>query len=280
MLLFPNAKINLGLHITGKRADGYHELATVFYPVLLKDMLEIIQSDKAATNHEPPSNSTIIFTTTGLTIPGEPDKNLCVKAYHLLKKDYPELPAIKMHLHKIIPMGAGLGGGSADGAFALRLINEKFQLNVSDQQLIHYAAQLGSDCPFFIVNKPCFATGRGELLEPINLDLSDYQFVLVNPNIHLSTKWAFEQLTPAKPQADLRSIVQQPIETWKNYLHNDFEAPIAKHYPEIQSIKDTLYSNGAIYASMTGSGSTVFGIFSKTATIQLSKELNYSYHIV
>jgi 4-diphosphocytidyl-2-C-methyl-D-erythritol kinase len=280
MLLFPNAKINLGLHITGKRADGYHELATVFYPVLLKDMLEIIQSDKAVTNSAPPSNSTIIFTTTGLTIPGEPDKNLCVKAYHLLKKDYPELPAIKMHLHKIIPMGAGLGGGSADGAFALRLINEKFQLNVSDQQLIHYAAQLGSDCPFFIVNKPCFATGRGELLEPINLDLSDYQFVLVNPNIHLSTKWAFEQLTPAKPQADLRSIVQQPIETWKNNLYNDFEAPIAKHYPEIQSIKDTLYSNGAIYASMTGSGSTVFGIFSKTATIQLSKELNYSYHIV
>ncbi len=280
MLLFPNAKINLGLHITGKRADGYHELATVFYPVLLKDMLEIVQSDKAATNLAPQSNSTIIFTTTGLTIPGEPDKNLCVKAYHLLKKDYPELAAIQMHLHKIIPMGAGLGGGSADGAFALRLINQKFQLNLSDQQLIHYAAQLGSDCPFFILNKPCFATGRGELLEPINLDLSNYQFVLVNPHIHLSTKWAFEQLTPSKPQTDLRSIVQQPIETWKNNLFNDFEAPIAKHYPEIQSIKDMLYANGAIYASMTGSGSTVFGIFSKNATIQLSKEMNYSYHII
>jgi len=280
MLLFPNAKINLGLHITGKRADGYHELATVFYPVLLKDVLEIIQTDKATTNHEPHTNSTIIFTTTGLTIPGEPDKNLCVKAYHLLQKDYPELPAIKMHLHKIIPMGAGLGGGSADGAFALRLINQKFQLHLSDQQLIHYAAQLGSDCPFFILNKPCFATGRGELLEPINLDLSDYQFVLVNPNIHISTKWAFEQLTPSKPQADLRSIVQQPIESWKNNLYNDFEAPIAKHHPEIQSIKDTLYSNGAIYASMTGSGSTVFGIFSKNATIQLDKEMNYSYHII
>lgn len=280
MLLFPNAKINLGLHITGKRADGYHELATVFYPVLLKDMLEIVQSDEAATNLAPQSNSTIIFTTTGLTIPGEPDKNLCVKAYHLLKKDYPELAAIQMHLHKIIPMGAGLGGGSADGAFALRLINQKFQLNLSDQQLIHYAAQLGSDCPFFILNKPCFATGRGELLEPINLDLSNYQFILVNPHIHLSTKWAFEQLTPSKPQTDLRAIVQQPIETWKNNLSNDFEAPIAKHYPEIQSIKDMLYANGAIYASMTGSGSTVFGIFSKNATIQLSKEMNYSYHII
>lgn len=280
MLVFPNAKINLGLHITGKRADGYHELATVFYPVLLKDMLEIIQADTHTTNHEPTNNSNIIFTTTGLAIPGEPEKNLCVKAYHLLKKDFPELPAIKMHLHKIIPMGAGLGGGSADGAFALQLINQKFQLNLSDQQLIVYAAQLGSDCPFFILNKPCFATGRGELLEPINLDLSNYQFVLVNPHLHISTKWAFEQLIPSKPLIDLRSIVQQPVENWKGNLFNDFEAPIIKHHPEIQSIKDNLYESGAIYASMTGSGSTVFGIFLKNATIEFNKEMNYSFHII
>jgi glutamate synthase (NADPH/NADH) large chain len=179
MVIFPNCKINLGLHITGKRPDGFHELETAFYPVRLHDILEVITSTE------------LQFDSTGLPIPGNPDKNLCLQAYHLLKTDYPELPPVRMHLHKMIPMGAGLGGGSADGAFALRLLNEKYKLNIPTQDLIGYAAKLGSDCPFFIINQACYATGRGEILNSIQLNLSKYYFVLVNPGIHVNTKWAF-----------------------------------------------------------------------------------------
>ena len=268
MVIFPNCKINLGLHITGKIPDGFHELETVFYPVLLKDILEVVTS------------STLQFQSTGLTIPGNPETNLCLKAYHLLKADFPHLPAVQMHLHKIIPMGAGLGGGSADGAFALRLLNQKYQLNLSTEQLIDYALQLGSDCPFFILNQPCYATGRGEHLTPIQLDLSRYRFVIVHPGIHINTKWAFEQIRPSIPTKSIKEIIQLPIQDWKHYLSNDFEAPIMQNYPAIEAIKLALYKDGAIYASMSGSGSAVFGIYPTNANIQLNKQLDYRIDII
>jgi len=269
MVVFPNCKINLGLHITGKRPDGFHSLETVFYPVALTDMLEIITADAVS------------FQSTGLPIPGAADNNLCLKAYHLLKKDFPNLPPVQMHLHKNIPMGAGLGGGSADGAFALQLINNKYKLGLSTEQLIAYAAQLGSDCPFFILNQACYATGRGEILQPVSLDLSGWHFVLVNPGIHVNTKWAFEQITPGPSGKDLLAIIQSPVDEWKKSLSNDFEAPIAKAYPAIQEIKDQLHALGASYAAMTGSGSTVFGLFNKRPDASIREALTgFSTYIV
>lgn len=254
MVTFPNCKINLGLNILQKRNDGFHDLATVFYPIELKDVLEII----------PTSNITDIqFSTSGLVVDGNSADNICFKAYELLKADFPALPTIEMHLHKAIPMGAGLGGGSADGAFTLKLLNEQFHLNLSQQQLIDYALQLGSDCPFFIINQPCFATSRGEKMIPIHLDLSAYTFVIVNPGIHVNTGSAFKQITPTLPKKSIQTIIEQPIETWKHELVNDFELPVATAYPAINNIKQDLYAKGAVYASMSGSGSTVFGIFKK-----------------
>ena len=258
MVTFPNCKINLGLNILQKRNDGFHDLATVFYPIELKDVLEIIP----ARNSEQ-QKSSIQFTTSGLVVDGNSTDNICFKAYELLKADFPTLPPIEMHLHKAIPMGAGLGGGSADGAFALKMLNAKFNLNLTVQQLIDYALQLGSDCPFFIINQPCFATSRGEKMTPIHLDLSAYTFVIVNPGIHVNTAWAFKQITPSVPAKSIQQIIQQPIETWKHELVNDFELPVATTYPAIQNIKQDLYAKGAVYASMSGSGSTVFGIFKK-----------------
>jgi len=181
----------------------------------------------------------------------------------LLKRDFPLLPAVKMHLHKTIPTGAGLGGGSADGAFTLVLLNKKFNLGIAEEKLIDYALQLGSDCPFFILNRPCFATGRGEFLESIDLNLDTYSFVIVNPGIHISTAWAFQQLTPAQPGSSLREAIQQPVSRWKDLLTNDFEAAVFKHHPELLSVKATLYKSGAIYASLSGSGSCFYGIYPK-----------------
>jgi 4-diphosphocytidyl-2-C-methyl-D-erythritol kinase len=256
MLSFPNAKINLGLNIVRKRADGFHDLETVFYPVTgLRDALETV--------HGNTGDGTLNFTHTGLEIAGDTAHNLCCKAYHLLKKDFPQLPAIQMHLHKVIPMGAGLGGGSADGAFALNMLNQQFGLGLSEQQLINYALILGSDCPFFIINKACYATGRGEKLEHSSVDLSAYQLVLINPGIHVPTGWAFSQIQPTTPTHHCKEIVQQPVETWRDTLTNDFEAPVMKAYPEMQAIKEQLYQQRAVYAAMTGTGSTVYGIFSK-----------------
>ncbi|PJE47170.1 MAG: 4-(cytidine 5'-diphospho)-2-C-methyl-D-erythritol kinase [Sediminibacterium sp.] len=268
MVTFPNCKINLGLHITVKRPDGFHELETVFYPVPLKDILEVV------------SSTTLQFQSTGIDIPGNPASNLCLKAYHLLKEDFPQLPPVQMHLHKIIPMGAGLGGGSADGAFALQLLNDKYFLGLSPTQLMKYALQLGSDCPFFILNQPCYATGRGEDLTPIKLDLSGYRFVIVHPGIHINTKWAFEQIQPGLPARSIKEIIQLPIQDWKYYLSNDFESPIKQNYPAIEAIKLALYKDGAIYASMSGSGSTVFGIYPTNANIELNKQLNYRIDII
>lgn len=259
MIVFPNCKINLGLHIVGKRDDGYHNLETVFYPIPFKDALEIIP------NHNKDENE---FTATGLAVDGKPEDNLCLKAWHLLKKDFPKLPAVKIHLHKSIPMGAGLGGGSADAAFMLKMLNDHFKLDIFEERLIRFALELGSDCPFFIINKPCFATGRGELLEEVVVDLSAYKIVLINPDIHISTAWAFSQLTtrsdglkPSDRLKRLKEIIQQPIETWKDELQNDLEEPVFTSHPEIKAIKEDLYRHGAIYAAMSGSGSTVFGIF-------------------
>ncbi|MDI9364257.1 MAG: 4-(cytidine 5'-diphospho)-2-C-methyl-D-erythritol kinase [Flavobacterium sp.] len=219
--------------------------------------------------------SAVNFTSTGLPINGAESDNLCVKAYQLLKQDLPDLPTVKMHLHKVIPMGAGLGGGSADGAFALQLLNNTFQLQLTTKQLIAYALQLGSDCPFFIINKPCFATSRGEIMQPINLDLSNYQLVLVNPKIHIGTGWAFSNITPQIPTISIQHIIGQPIETWKNVLVNDFQKPAIQQYPAIGKAIHQLYQQGAVYSAMTGSGSTVFGLFSKDAKPQLPFPENY-----
>lgn len=262
MLLFPNCKINLGLRIVSKRPDGFHNLETVFYPIPFTDALEVIQSGTAQPE--------ISYSSSGNKIDGNEEDNLCIKAYRLLKKDFPDLPALKLHLHKAIPTGAGLGGGSSDAAFMLKLLNEKFQLNLSTNQLINYSLQLGSDCPFFILNKSCFATGRGELMEEINLDLSAYKIVLVNPGIHVPTGWAFSQIIPAAPAKSAKEIIRQPVNTWKNELVNDFEKPVFEKYPEIKSIKEELYQQGAVYAGMSGSGSTVFGIFQNGIKFQFN----------
>jgi 4-diphosphocytidyl-2-C-methyl-D-erythritol kinase len=274
MICFPTCKINLGLRITQKRADGFHALETVFYPLSLTDALEIISADSNA-------STPLTFTSSGLTINGSEADNLCCKAYWLLKKDYPNLPNIKMHLHKNIPMGAGLGGGSSDGAFTLTLLNQLFNLQINEQALLDYALQLGSDCPFFILNSPSFATGRGEILTPTNVNLEGYSIVVVNPGIGISTKMAFSLITPNQPSTHLPDILNLPIIAWKDALINDFEAPIFKAYPELQTIKETLYQKGAVYAAMTGTGSTVYGIFPSSIIDETSFNFpsNYFVHI-
>lgn len=268
MIVFPNGKINLGLYVHGKRSDGYHNLETVFYPVSVRDVLEIITLPYDESLESAKENQ-FCFVCSGLPVDGNINDNLCVKAYYLLKKDFPALPAVHMHLHKVIPIGAGLGGGSADGAYTLKLINEKFRLNLTTRQLIDYALQLGSDCPFFIINKPCYATGRGEVLEEIELDLSAYSFVIVSPGIHINTGQAFSAISSSAPGTrrleakNVKEIVLQPVETWKEALANDFEQVVFEEHPEVGEIKNYLYDQGALYAAMSGSGSTVFGMYSR-----------------
>jgi 4-diphosphocytidyl-2-C-methyl-D-erythritol kinase len=251
MVAFPNCKINIGLNILSKREDGYHNLQTIFFPLTIKDVVEIIEYD---------GTEEIQFSSSGIHVPGKPENNLCMKAYYLLKKDF-ALPHIQMHLHKTIPMGAGLGGGSADAAFALQLLNSKFSLNITVEKLLEYALQLGSDCPFFLINQPCLGTGRGEILEPVELNLSDYKIFVINPGIHISTSLAFSQISIGGNTEDLRQLISRPIKDWKATFINDFEKPVFEIYPEIDQIKNKLYQQGALYASMSGSGSTVYGIF-------------------
>jgi 4-diphosphocytidyl-2-C-methyl-D-erythritol kinase len=276
MLVFPNCKLNLGLRILNKREDGFHNLETVFYPLAINDALEIISS----------SGSDLEFSQTGLTVDVNESDNICIKACHLLTKDFPKLPGLKMHLHKTIPMGAGLGGGSADGAFTLQLLNTKFQLHLTQQQLINYALQLGSDCPFFIINQPCFATGRGEILEPVALDLSKYKIAIVNPGIHVNTGWAFTALANSIKenqtiqQPSLKQIITQPISEWKDHLKNDFELPVFAAHPTIEKIKTELYNMGALYAAMSGSGSTVFGIFEQVVSLNSFLQQGYFARLV
>jgi 4-diphosphocytidyl-2-C-methyl-D-erythritol kinase len=267
VIVFPNAKINLGLNIIRKRADGFHDIETVFYPVDCRDALELIPQKN--------NDSAFEFSITGLPVDDPMQNNLCVKAYELIKKDHPQVPAVKIHLHKAIPIGAGLGGGSADAAFMLQLLNDNFKLNLSTSQLLGYAIQLGSDCPFFILNKPCFATGRGEVLEDITLDLTAYEIVLVNPGIHINTGWAFSQASPSLPEKNIKEIIVQPVEKWKAELTNDFEEAVFSANPAIKNIKEELYRQGAVYASMSGSGSTVFGIFEKNAASPVFKGKDY-----
>jgi 4-diphosphocytidyl-2-C-methyl-D-erythritol kinase len=261
MIQYPHCKINLGLSIVAKRADGFHELETVFYSVALKDILEI----NPAKNNQATS-----FSNSGLAIPGDSNHNLCLKAYHLLKADFPSLPEIQMHLHKIIPMGAGLGGGSSDGTSALKILNSLFQIGLNQAQLLKYAEKLGSDCPYFLFDTPCHATGKGELLAPIDVNLSNYSIVLLHPGIHIATPWAFQQITPCKKDKLIAAIIQQPISTWQQELMNDFEAPVIHAHPFIGALKNDLYQQGAIYASMSGSGSSLYGIFEKNRKYQKS----------
>jgi 4-diphosphocytidyl-2-C-methyl-D-erythritol kinase len=257
MIVFPDCKINLGLHVLQKRSDGFHDIETVFYPVALYDGVEIISNDAAETG--------ITFQSSGLPVDVNAADNICVKAYRLLKKDHPQMGSITMHLHKVIPAGAGLGGGSADGAFTLLLLNRKFNLALSEQELIQYALQLGSDCPFFIINTPCFAKGRGEIMERISVQLGSFKTVIINPRIHIHTGWAFSRLTPIPHRTSLKGIIALPVTEWKQGLQNDFEEVVFAHYPEIETIKAQLYQAGAVYASMSGSGSTVYGLFPKDA---------------
>ena len=268
MVVFPNCKINIGLQITGKRTDGFHNLETIFIPVQIKDALEIIE---AKDEKEP-----LIYSTSGNIVEGKQEDNLCIRAYDLIKKDHPHLPNIKLHLHKTIPSGAGLGGGSADAAFTLQLLNKLFSLNISTKKFAEYALQLGSDCPFFLLNTPVFATGRGEIVEPINVDLSPYKILIVNRGIHVNTGWAFTQLDLTKTRhTNLKTAVLQPIANWKENIHNDFEIPVFSAHPEIKIIKENLYQQGALYAAMSGSGSSVFAIFEKKATPVLNFPSHY-----
>ncbi|MFY0255576.1 4-(cytidine 5'-diphospho)-2-C-methyl-D-erythritol kinase [Chitinophaga sp. 30R24] len=263
MVVFPNCKINLGLHVTRKRPDGFHDLETVFYPFPVTDALEVL------------THPSLQFASSGIDVPGDATDNLCLKAFHLLQRDFPQLTPVNIHLHKHIPIGAGLGGGSADAAFMLQLLNQKFQLGLSEAALIDYAAQLGSDCPFFILNQPCYATGRGEIMEPIQLDLSAWSFVLVHPGIHVNTGWAFKQLTPQAPVHSLTEMIQLPVAEWKEVIRNDFEAPVFRAHPVIGAIKDQLYTAGAVYAAMSGSGSAVFGIFPKNKIAGILWDTSY-----
>lgn len=275
MIVFPNCKINLGLRILRKRADGYHDLESLFYPVGIRDALEIIPL--ASYEH----SSAFPFSLSGAALQGQPTANLCVRAYKLLKKNYPDLPRVRMHLHKTIPAGAGLGGGSADAAFTLVVLNRMFRLGISTEQLLAYAAELGSDCPFFILNKPCLAGGRGEKLEEIPLSLKGYRIMLVNPGIHIETAMAFVQIIPAIPERSIRDIIRNlPFERWKDELFNDFEKAIFPRHTVIADIKDELYRQGAVFASMSGSGSTVYGFFPPGTTPASSFPSHYFTRVV
>jgi len=249
MVSFPGCKINLGLHVIRKRPDGYHDLETCFYPVPWQDILEIVPAEAMA------------FTSSGIAIPGAEADNLCLRAYHLLKADF-NLPPVHIHLHKILPMGAGLGGGSSDGAHTLRTLNSVFSLGLSAEELAGYAARIGSDCAFFIYETPQLGTGRGEILEPIAVVLKGKYLLLVKPDIHVSTAEAYSGVVPREPGYDLRNVLEnQAVETWKDVVRNDFEYSVFSKYPVIGQIKQALYEAGAVYAAMSGSGATVFGVF-------------------
>lgn len=259
MVTFPPCKINLGLHVTRKRADGYHELETCFYPVPWTDVLEVIKADRFA------------FTASGTPIPGNADQNLCVKAYEVLKTEY-DLSPVSIHLHKIIPTGAGLGGGSSDSAYVLRSLNSLFSLNLSQNELMKFGSLLGSDCAFFVQDEPMVGTGRGEILTKSSVSLKGKYLVMVKPDIHVSTADAYGGIKPAVPDKSLLEIISRPLHTWKDSLKNDFEPSVFSRHPQLKEIKEQLYNSGALYASMSGSGSTIFGLFDKE--INLKAEFN------
>lgn len=269
MIVFPPCKINLGLQVRHKRPDGFHELATIFYPIPFTDALEIIR-------HPDADAPAISFQSTGIPVEGDPAQNLCVRAAELIRDRFPNVPPILMHLHKVIPTGAGLGGGSSDGAHTLMLLKRLFDLPLEDSELHEMALRLGSDCPFFLEGKPVLAFGRGEEFEPINLSLSGYQLVLIHPGIHVSTANAFKQLNRGAAHNEVlypfSTIIQQPVNDWPTALINDFEIPVFEQHPLIGQLKAMLYRMGASYASMSGSGSAVFGIFPPNASISLEAD--------
>jgi len=255
MILYPPAKINIGLLIIEKRSDGFHNIETVFYPIPLCDILTV-ETAKTGTTQK------ISFSCDGIEIPvgKDPYDNLCCKAYHLLDADY-NLPPVNIHLHKAIPVGAGLGGGSSDAAYTLQALNHLFQLKIPFEELTQYASQLGSDCTFFLYGSPAFGAGKGDRLEPARLSLTGYHILLVKQPVFVNTADAYSSVTPQKIQRHLRDMLQAPVSEWRHTVFNDFEASMFKKFPEIGRIKERLYSEGAVYASMSGSGSTVYGIF-------------------
>ncbi|MCF8297260.1 MAG: 4-(cytidine 5'-diphospho)-2-C-methyl-D-erythritol kinase [Saprospiraceae bacterium] len=256
MINYPNCKINLGLSVTEKRTDGFHNIETIFYPVGLCDILEIIVSP----------NNRLVFQASGLEIDGDANENLCVKAFELLKWKL-NIPEVHIHLHKIIPFGAGLGGGSADAAFTIKLLNELHFLSLSEEEQINFAKKLGADCAFFIKNKPLFAFGKGDEFEDIEIDLKGYYIVIVKPDISVNTSLAYSQIKAQKPELSIKDAIKKPIKEWKDCLKNDFEKVVFEEYPEIKKIKTELYESGAVYASMSGSGSAVYGLFDEKPEI-------------
>lgn len=251
MLCFPNAKINLGLNIVEKRPDGFHNIETVFYPIPLCDALEIAESD---------SNQQYEFSASGIPIEIDPSENIVIKAFDLMASKF-DIPPTAIHLHKNIPFGAGLGGGSADAAYMIKMLNDFYSLGLSSQELEEYAIKIGSDCPVFIKNKAVFAEGKGEIFSSIQIDLKDYYLVLIKPDIHISTPEAYAGVSPKKPQKSVKELINLPIEDWKETIFNDFEDSIFPNHPELQTLKEELYESGAIYAAMSGSGSSMFGIY-------------------
>lgn len=262
MILYPNAKINIGLKVIRKRPDGFHDIETIFYPVRHPvDILEIVESDKVSVHEY------------GLDFPGKPEDNICLKAYQLLKRDF-NLPPVAIYLHKNIPVGAGMGGGSSDASHTIIALDKMFGLNLTHDQKIQYASALGSDCPFFIINKPMLGKGRGEILSPVEIpDLSGYVIKLLFPPYFVSTAQAYKGIISREQKesegvefADtepLSKLVQLPVEKWKDFISNDFETTVFAHIPQLKRYKEELYSQGALYASMSGSGSSMFGIFKK-----------------
>lgn len=258
MLVYPNAKINLGLNIVEKRPDGYHNLETLFYPIGLSDALEIIF---------PESSEEYIWQSSGIDVDCPPEKNLCIKALKVLREEASkrgkEMPCVGLHLHKVVPTGAGLGGGSSDAAFVMKHVNGLLELGFSEDELERMSARIGADCPFFIRNKAQYATGIGDILTPYETDLSKYHMILVKPQVAVPTKIAYSKVKPRKPEIGITEILKRPISEWRDLLVNDFEESVFAEYPIVAEIKKKLYDSGAIYASMSGSGSSVFGIYEK-----------------
>ncbi len=266
MISFANAKINLGLLVTEKRRDGYHNIETVFVPVKLYDVIELTAAEE------------VTFRVDGLSIPGG-GSNLCEKAFQMLAADYAIAP-VNIHLLKNVPIGAGLGGGSSDAAYVLKMLNEWNKLGLTNEQLKPYAERLGADCAFFLENKPVFASGIGATFEDIALDLSDYFIAIIKPDIHISTVEAYQCVMPQTPALDLKRAIQLPMQEWKYHLVNDFEIGVFERYPKIEKIKHALYEKGAIYAAMSGSGSAVYGIFAEAVDLDELKALGMVYYPV
>jgi len=261
MICFPNSKINIGLNIVNKRHDGFHDIETIFYPVGLCDVLEFVKIPGKG------KLKSIEFQNSGIKVGKKIENNLCVKAYHMLEKDF-ELPALSIHLHKIIPIGAGLAGGSSNAAFMIKALNDEFNLNLSVPQMRNYAQRLGSDCSFFIENTPAFAWEKGNKLKPIKINLTGYYLVLIYPCINVNTSEAYAKITPQQPKTSLEELIHYPVKDWANHIFNHFENEIFQKYPEIKTLKTQLYQYGALYTSLSGSGSTVYGIFDKTVNIK------------